>query len=239
MAVISNSSHMTNQIMDNFIEKHDHLIHHDKRKSLLSNYIDNINDTIENTIESNIFLNYDYCYTCCKSKKIKKLYIEDIIGGFGRDTSSDYSICFNCLNNFHPKIYLISDAQKSVDKIETIKLLNPIVLLREIDNMIRLYGEKYFFLSNYHINRDQRYIFWNIVYYFNLLKLPCFVLYVNKNKTKNHKVVEELEKIRQVNKSNKTNSVYDTKSIFSGGSEKDSTSGNLNNNLYINNIILI
>ena len=187
-------------------------------------------DTIKSSLDSNIFINYDYCYNCCKNKRGRKLNIEEILGGFNRDTTSDYSICLYCLCRYHPKIYLVNDTQKSIDIIETMKLLNPFVLLKEVDNLIRLHGEKYFFLSNYHINKDYKHIFWNIVFYFNVLKLPCFVLHINKNQSKNSKIVEELENSRQTHK--ETDLFHDFKSIFSNDSGKGSTSGKNNIHLF-------
>ena len=67
-----------------------------------------------------------------------------------------------------------------MDIRETVNLLSPVVLLKEVENLTRNLGEKYFFISEWYKHKDHKQIFWNIVYYFNVLGLPTYVLtYIN------------------------------------------------------------
>ncbi len=81
--------------------------------------------------------------------------------------------------------------------METVNLLSPVVLLKEVDNVIKNKGEKYFFITEWFKHKEHKQIFWNIVYYFNVLKLPSFVLTYIKNDIVLIDILEDLEKMRQ------------------------------------------
>lgn len=81
--------------------------------------------------------------------------------------------------------------------METVNLLSPVVLLKEVDNLIKNKGEKYFFISEWYKHKEHKQIFWNIVYYFNVLKLPTFVLTYIKNEFLINDILEDLDLQRQ------------------------------------------
>jgi len=83
-----------------------------------------------------------------------------------------------------------------LEHIDSVKLLSPVVLLKEVDNLIKNHGEKYFFSSDYYIHKDHRQIFWNIAYYFEILNLPTFPLYIQKDEDELNILIEQLEAIR-------------------------------------------
>lgn len=92
-----------------------------------------------------------------------------------------------------------------MDITETVNLLSPIVLLKEVDNLIKNKGEKYFFISEWYKHKDHKQIFWNIVYYFTVLRLPTFVLTYLKEDYLIDEILEDLEKYRNLINSNKKN----------------------------------
>jgi hypothetical protein len=86
--------------------------------------------------------------------------------------------------------------RKNIERIDSVNLLSPVVLIKEIDNLIKNHGEKYFFTSDYFIHKDHRQIFWNLAYYFEILGLPTFVLYIQKDEEQLNQLTEQLEIIR-------------------------------------------
>jgi len=97
----------------------------------------------------------------------------------------------------HPRLYIVNTLSKNTfDIIEVINLLSPVVLLKEVDNLIKNKSEKYFFLNEYYMHKDHKQIFWNIVYYFKVLQLPLFVMTAVRNEAKLNHIIDELVFIR-------------------------------------------
>lgn len=107
--------------------------------------------------------------------------------------------------------------------METVNLLSPVVLLKEVDNVIKNKGEKYFFITEWFKHKEHKQIFWNIVYYFNVLKLPSFVLTYIKNDIVLIDILEDLEKLRQA--ANTRKPLPHNNSIKSGYSNTAGSSG--------------
>ena len=104
------------------------------------------------------------------------------------------------------RLYIVyTNKPNSVEIIETIPLLSPIVLLKEVDNIIKNHNEKYFFSEAYYTHKEHKNIFWNIIYYFKLLQLPLFVLTAVRNDSRLNHILDELTFIREmsITKSNK------------------------------------
>jgi hypothetical protein len=101
----------------------------------------------------------------------------------------------------HPRLYIVNTLSKNTfDIIEVINLLSPVVLLKEVDNLIKNKSEKYFFLNEYYMHKDHKQIFWNIVYYFKVLQLPLFVMTAVRNEAKLNHIIDELVFIREMSK---------------------------------------
>jgi hypothetical protein len=197
------------------------------RSSLFN--VDNMHSVdIKEILDKKIFLTYEFCPHCYKNKKsnVKKLNLEEVLGGFKRDKSCYFSICSICLCRIYPKLYIvykenkINDIKESnisnnsskscIENIDCVNLLSPVVLLKEVDNLIKNHGEKYFFTSDYYRHKNHRQIFWNLAFYFEVLGLPNFVLYIQKDEEELNHMMENLEMIRYnammtSAKSNKTN----------------------------------
>ena len=140
-------------------------------------------------------------------------------------------VTYVCLNSplsnylYINRIYIIYDNnQKSLDIMETVGMLSPVVLLKEVDNLIKNKGEKYFFISEWYKHREHKQIFWNIVYYFNVLKLPTFVLTYIKNEIVINGILDELDILRQSANSKKVISSNTLKSNFSNTVGSNGTS---------------
>jgi len=179
-------------------------------------------------INSAIFVHYDMCPNCYKNNKKKKLQLEEILGGFKKDKSTYFSTCNVCMSKFFPKIYIIYENNaKSLDIVETVNLLSPVVLLKEVDNLIKNQGEKYFFISEWYKHKEHKQIFWNVVYYFNVLKLPTFVLTYIKNDFLMSDILEELDRFRLTfNPKKSTSNASTIKSSYSNtGSSGPSRKG--------------
>ena len=56
-----------------------------RQSSLLNQANIKISDYVKEILDVSIFVPYDYCPNCYKSKKIKKINLDEIIGGFKKD----------------------------------------------------------------------------------------------------------------------------------------------------------
>jgi hypothetical protein len=125
--------------------------------------------------------------------------------------------------------------KNSIEIIEVINLLSPVVLLKEVDNLIKNQGEKYFFLSDYYLHKDHKHIFWNMVYYFKLLQLPLFVMTGIRNEAKLSLILDELTFIRETSKSKGLSKFASVRFSATSESQKSSNTNNqsqpqINNN---------
>jgi hypothetical protein len=162
------------------------------------------NETVKKLIEDVIFLTYEICPICIKSnKKFKKITIEQILAGFSRGKSDYYSVCPNCFNKIFPKIYFLKKSQQNLEA-QNVNFLSPLVLVKEIDNIIKNHSEVYFFLESFYQDNYQRHIFWNLVFYFKLFNLPTFVLYIDNKDEQFVKIKKEIFDIEEEKKQYKT-----------------------------------
>ncbi len=139
---------------------------------------------VEELISKTIFLPYEYCPYCLKFKKTpKRIKIEEILAGFSRGKSDYGSICPSCLNKIFPKLYFVKEDQDNLES-DTATFLSPLVLVKEVDNLIKNHKEFYFYQEAFYKDKYQRSIFWNLVFYFELIDLPLCVLYLEKRPEK-------------------------------------------------------
>ena len=162
------------------------------------------NETVKKLLEDVIFLTYEMCPICIKSnKKPKKITIEQILAGFSRGKSDYSSVCPNCFNKIFPKIYFLKKSQQNLEA-QNVNFLSPLVLVKEIDNIIKNHSEVYFFLESFYQDNYQRHIFWNLVFYFKLFNLPTFVLYIDNKDEQYVKIKKEIFDIEEEKKQYKT-----------------------------------
>ena len=137
-----------------------------------------------------IFMTYNICQNCLKSKKVTNISFDEILSGFIlRKNEENYSICPNCLCIFEPKIFYLDKEQDDLN-LKEINLYNPMLLLKKIDEIIKNYGELFFYKEN-----DWSELYWNIIFYFQLFDLPTCVLYVQNN-------ISKFEKLKNILKEN-------------------------------------
>lgn len=189
-----------------------------KRKATFHPVNNNTNETnytknVHYLVNSSIFIPFEFCTNCMKKNvdnkensknfytqstpnfnfnKVKKLNYVDIISGFNRSTDANYSVCKNCYFKINPKLYIIFENQINMDNVQIINLISPLKLLNDIDNIIKNNGEKYFFISDYHNHPQNKEIFWNILFYFQLLNLPTIVMTLQPDFIKLRTKVEEM-----------------------------------------------
>ena len=145
---------------------------------------------IELKLNNIIFMTYNICQNCLKSKKVINISFDEILSGFIlRKSEENYSICSNCLCLFEPKIFYLDKEQDDLN-LKEINLYNPMLLTKKIDEIIKNYGELFFYKEN-----DWNELYWNIIFYFQLFDLPTCVLYVQNN-------ISKFEKLKNILKEN-------------------------------------
>ena len=165
-------------------------------KSIMQNVVNLLKEkddrAIEELINKSIFLSYELCPFCLKYKENpKKINIEEILAGFSRGKSDFKSTCPKCLNKIFPKLYYISEDQTNLEP-KTAKFFSPLVLVKEVDNIIKNNTDYYFYTSDFYNDKYQRDIFWNLNFYFQLLDLPVCVLYIEKRPEKLEEIISLL-----------------------------------------------
>jgi hypothetical protein len=171
---------------------------------------------IQDLIASTIFMLYDYCPNCLRKTKAK-ISVEEILAGFKKERSTFFTVCNVCFTKMFPRIYFINTKTQNLDKINSVNFLSPIVLLKEVDNLIQNYGEKHYYISDYFKHNEHKHIFWNLVFYFGILGLPCFVLYILKNEDKIKTLMESLEFFKTMDLSKRATSLTALTSSVSSG----------------------
>lgn len=172
-------------------------------------------DDVQEMLDLAIFVPWDYCPNCYRAKKMRKILIEDILGGFKKDDlrfipnnqiltnnkilfddNYKYSVCSFCYARFIPHLYIVYENQQNFDFIDMIELRSPMALIKNIDSIIEQFGEKYLFISDYYNDPELRIMFWNIAYYFQLFNLPNFVMSLQKNEEYLNRLIDDLKFVR-------------------------------------------
>ena len=99
-----------------------------------------------------------------------------------------------CKAKFVPKLNLFTDSDhNSLSGREGMEVqwLPPSCLLKEYTNWVSQRGENIILKEDFRI--DHKTIFWNLIFYFKLLKLPCFFLDNYYNPAHTFRQTENLE----------------------------------------------
>jgi hypothetical protein len=148
--------------------------------------------SIKNLINSSIFVPYNYCNYCFNNDKLKKINYCDVIAGFERNIDSEFSVCNVCLNKYNPLLYILFEDETKLENVEVIKLLSPMRLISEIDEIIKNEGEKCFFLTDYYLRPKGKIIFYNILFYFEIFGLPNIVMILHQDSQALRNEVDDL-----------------------------------------------
>ena len=123
----------------------------------------------------------------CQNEKCKNDLREvDILFGFARDFDKYTCKCNNCGFEFIPRINIHCENLNS----EIMTVLSPIILKKEIINLIMNKSVDIFFKPEFYLLH--RVIFWNLVYYFKIIKLPIFMLELQYSKEKEGLFIQKL-----------------------------------------------
>jgi hypothetical protein len=182
-------------------------------------YSNQISDLITNTI----FMLYDYCPNCLRKQSKGKMSVEEILAGFKKEKNTFHTTCNICLVKMFPRIYFINN-NIGLDQINSVNFLSPLVLTKEVDNLIKNYGEKHFFISDYFKHNEHKHIFWNLVFYFGILGLPSFVLFILRKEEKIDLLIESLELFKTKDASKRASTSVNGQTKDDSGSEKLSSS---------------
>lgn len=122
---------------------------------------------------SSLYLEFESkCGQCDRNLKE-----EEILSGFAKSTSMYTIKCPICKDSYVPKFTVYSeyktDYLKGRDGM-TITLLSPVTLYKEYINIVEQKGEQIVLKENF--LREHKFVFWNIVLYFKIMKLPLFML---------------------------------------------------------------
>jgi len=114
---------------------------------------------------------------CNNSTCKKKVNIEDIIIVMSKDFLYSKYKCFHCQFEFNPFLLIT----KLSGKYFKIPLISPIDIIKEILFMIS--KQKEAILFSYEFYLSQKTLFWNLIFFFKILKLPLFIFgYCNPEK---------------------------------------------------------
>jgi hypothetical protein len=107
----------------------------------------------------------------------KPLKEEEILSGFSKNLSAYVIKCPLCQNSNVPKFNIYSEYKTDYLKgREGIKItfLSPVTLYKEYINLVEQNGEQVVLKDTF--LKDHRLVFWNIILYFRIMKLPVFML---------------------------------------------------------------
>jgi len=119
------------------------------------------------------------------------LYAEDVISGWKKSYNDYITQCPFCSQNFTPEIKVIQ--QRGNFQFETeFYMLNPLIIKKELDNLIEAKGENLQFLDRFEL--DHKHIYWNIYLYSSIIKVPTFFLesHLNSEQIEDH--IKELDR---------------------------------------------
>lgn len=123
------------------------------------------------------FICYNYCANCkSNTQKPSPIFYEELLCSYKKEKYISHSVCLNCSSPMTPHLYILHILQKSPKSIESIKLLYINHLIKEIENVLRLKGELNFIPNLSGKYKENKEIFWNMVFYFRYFGLPTFVL---------------------------------------------------------------
>ena len=128
--------------------------------------------------------------TQCGNDNCKKpLSEEEIFSGWPKDLNTYKCQCKNCKQDFTPKLLIT----KKRNKTKLFELLSPVVLNKEITNIISNKGCTVFYKPDLFIKH--KIIFWNLIFYFRLLLLPTIMLELKYSKEVHSEISKILKKL--------------------------------------------
>lgn len=120
-----------------------------------------------------LFLEFErLCQQC--DKPLKE---EEVLSCFSKNLSAYTIRCPLCKDSFVPKFKVFSEAKTDQLKGKegmSVQLLSPVTLYKEYINIVEQKGEQIALKEGF--MREHRTVFWNIVLYFKILRLPLFML---------------------------------------------------------------
>ncbi len=112
---------------------------------------------------------------CSQCEKVLKE--EELLSGFTKNLSAYTVKCPACGGNFVPRFTVYSeyktDYLKGRDGV-SIQMLSPLTLYKEYINISEQKGEKIILRESF--MKEHKTIFWNLILYFKIMKLPLFIL---------------------------------------------------------------
>ena len=143
--------------------------------------------------ESVVFLPSDSCPQC---EQI--LDIDGIMSGWDK-SYTNYTTKCPCGSNFTPRFHVIIDlaeyseaaevAQERMDSSLEVEFLSPPVLRKELENLV--YGEGADFMLARDFCDKHKVVFWNLVLFFQVMKLPTYFLDPNFDVADLEEIVRE------------------------------------------------
>lgn len=123
--------------------------------------------------KSSLFLEFEHLCQQCE----KPLKEEEILSCFSKNLSAYAVRCPLCKENFVPKFKVYSEIKSEYLKGKegmSVQLLSPVTLYKEYINIVEQKGEQVVLKEAF--MREHRTVFWNIVLYFKIMRLPLFML---------------------------------------------------------------
>jgi hypothetical protein len=120
-------------------------------------------------------LGIEFCKTCAECDQ--PLREEEILSGLGKNKSKYTITCPICKGEFVPKITLYSEnvSEYVNGKVgTTISMLPPVTLYKELLNIFESEGDKV--VTTECLLKEHKIVFWNLIMYFKVMKLPSFIL---------------------------------------------------------------
>lgn len=167
-----------------------------------------------NLIERNLMIPFVVCILCRLKGLERLIKVEEVLLAFGRKTENEYITCPYCNGKFIPFIHLIDEENEKFIVTESFILMSPVALIKEIDKIIKQYGDRHFFFSDYFRKAETSHIFWNIVFYVNVMNLPHYVLAVNNSEDQINHIIEQLRH-RNMNDTNEMNYSFRLNTVHS------------------------
>lgn len=102
---------------------------------------------------------------------------EELLSGFTKNLSSYVVKCPMCKGNFVPRFTVYSEYKTDYLKGReglSIQMLSPVTLYKEYINIIEQEGDQIIFSDIF--LKEHKTVFWNIILYFKILRLPTFML---------------------------------------------------------------